>query len=402
MKKPHVVMIGLGYIGLPTAALIASKGFHVHGVDVNEKIVNNINKGQVHIVEPYLDKIVSEVVKEGKLSASSKPVVSDNYFIVVPTPFNKELKPDISYVEDAIKSIIPLLKENDLIVIESTSPVGTTEKMKNLIISERSELKDKIFIAYCPERVLPGNILNELIGNDRVIGGINKNSTDRAISFYKSFVEGQIHSTDSKTAEMCVLVENSSRDVQISFANELSIICEKAGINVWKLIDLANKHPRVNILKPGPGVGGHCIAVDPYFIISEFSDEAKIISKAREVNNLKTDWCLEQIEDAIKLFNLQKGKIPRVALMGLSFKPNIDDLRESPAKKIVELLINKHGSDFFTIIEPNISEHYQLKIEPLSYASHCDIIIFLVAHNQFRDLTFDKDKLVIDFCGVTN
>lgn len=281
-KTPSVVMIGLGYIGLPTAALIAKSKTYVHGVDINPEVVNTINAGKIHIVEPELDVAVAEAVKNGYLKAATTPVEANTYLIVVPTPFKGKNEPDISFVEAATKGIIPLLKEDDLYIIESTSPVGTTEKMMQLIFAERPELEGKINIAYCPERVLPGNVMYELVNNDRVIGGVDEKSTEKAVAFYMQFIKGALHKTNARTAEMCKLVENSSRDVQIAFANELSLICDKADINVWELIELANKHPRVNILQPGCGVGGHCIAVDPYFIVSEYPMESQIIGKAKK------------------------------------------------------------------------------------------------------------------------
>ena len=273
--------MGLGYIGLPTAIIAAKHGIQVTGVDINPKVVELTNQGKLHIIEPGMEEYLQEVVKTGMLKASTTPEVSEAYFMVVPTPFKGNHEPDISYVEAATRAVLPLLKEGDLYVIESTSPVGTTDKMRDLIFTERPELEGKIFIAYCPERVLPGNVIYELVHNDRVIGGIDEASTNKAIEFYSQFVKGTLHRTNSKTAEMCKLTENSSRDVQIAFANELSLICDKAGINVWELINLANKHPRVNILQPGCGVGGHCIAVDPYFITAAFPMESKIIASAR-------------------------------------------------------------------------------------------------------------------------
>ena len=269
--------MGLGYIGLPTAIIAAKHGIQVIGVDINPVVVDMTNQGQLHIIEPGMQEILQEVVGNGLLKASTVPEVSDAYFIVVPTPFKGNHEPDISFVEAATRAIIPLLKEGDLYVIESTSPIGTTNTMAHLIFALRPELKDKIYIAYCPERVLPGNVIYELVHNDRVIGGIDEASTDKAIAFYNKFVQGTLHRTHCKTAEMCKLTENSSRDVQIAFANELSLICDKAGINVWELISLANKHPRVNILQPGCGVGGHCIAVDPYFITTDFPIESQLI-----------------------------------------------------------------------------------------------------------------------------
>lgn len=395
-----VTFMGLGYIGLPTAAVAASKGLQICGVDINQSVVETINRGEIHIVEPGLAELVKKVVKSGKLRANIEPEESCVYLIVVPTPFKGNHEPDISFVESATKSVIPFLKENDLYIIESTSPVGTTEKMANLIFSERPDLKDKMSIAYCPERVLPGNVLHELIYNDRVIGGINESSTEKAIEFYSTFVEGKLHRTNAKTAEMCKLTENSSRDVQIAFANELSLICDKAGINVWELIELANKHPRVNILQPGSGVGGHCIAVDPYFITAEFPMESQIIGKAREINNYKAFWCAEKIRNSMLEWELQYGSKPKVAIMGLAFKPNIDDLRESPAKYIANKVMEGEGADFM-IVEPNIDYHkiYKLTNYNEAYES-ADIVAFLVAHEQFKSLTFKNDKIVLDFCGI--
>ncbi len=398
-----VVTIGLGYIGLPTSALIASNKIAVHGVDISQHVVDTINAGKIHIVEPELDKEVESAVKQGYLVADTKPVVADVYLVVVPTPFKGNFEPDISYVQAATEGIIPLLKEGDLYIIESTSPVGTTEKMMNLIFSKRPELNDKIFLAYCPERVLPGNVMYELVNNDRVIGGVNEASTDKAISFYQQFVKGKLHRTNARTAEMCKLTENASRDVQIAFANELSLICDKADINVWELIQLANKHPRVNILQPGCGVGGHCIAVDPYFIVSEYPMESRIIGKAREVNNYKSFWCAEKVKTAKLEFELKKGKKPKIAILGLAFKPNIDDLRESPAKYIAQRIMQDASDEWYFIVEPNIKDHHVFKLTDIDEAiKSADILVFLVAHNEFKDLQISNDKVVLDFCGVTN
>ena len=402
-KTPEVVMIGLGYIGLPTAALIAKNKIVVHGVDINPAVVETINKGEIHIIEPELDVAVSNAVKEGYLKASITPVKSNTYLIVVPTPFKSKNEPDISFVEAATKSIIPLLKEDDLYIIESTSPIGTTEKMMSLIYSERPELCDKLNIAYCPERVLPGNVIYELVHNDRVIGGINEVSTDKAVAFYKRFIKGNLHKTNARTAEMCKLVENSSRDVQIAFANELSLICDKAGINVWELIELANKHPRVNILQPGCGVGGHCIAVDPYFIVSDYPKESQIIGKAREINNYKSFWCAEKIQNTRLQFEIKHGRKPSIALMGLAFKPNIDDLRESPAKYIAQKVLQNANNEEYFIVEPNIESHKVFKLTNYKEAAEkADIIAFLVAHKEFKQLDLPSDKTVLDFCGVLN
>ncbi|MDB3927270.1 UDP-N-acetyl-D-mannosamine dehydrogenase [Flavobacteriaceae bacterium] len=399
--NPEVVTIGLGYIGLPTSALIASNETNVLGVDINPKIVDTINQGKIHIVEPDLDEIVSQAVSNGFLKASTKPTSADVFLIVVPTPFKGNHEPDISFVELATKEIIPLLKKGDLYIIESTSPVGTTEKMQKLIFSNRPELEGAIHIAYCPERVLPGNVMYELVENDRVIGGIDDAATQKAISFYSKYVKGELHSTNARTAEMCKLVENSSRDVQIAFANELSLICDKADINVWELINLANKHPRVNILKPGCGVGGHCIAVDPYFIVSEYPIESKIIGTAREVNNYKSFWCAEKIQNEKLKFELKHGRKPKTALMGLAFKPNIDDLRESPAKYIVQKVLQDSNNEEHYIVEPNIENHSLFKLTDYKDAiKNADIIVFLVAHDQFNKLKINPNKIVMNFCGT--
>ncbi len=394
-------MMGLGYIGLPTAALIASKGLNVTGVDISSRVVNTINEGKIHIVEPELDGLVHHVVKQGYLKASTKSVMADIYLIAVPTPFRENHVPDLSYVESAVKNIIPTLQKGALVILESTSPVGTTHKMQEIIFKERPELKGEIFIAYCPERVLPGNVIYELEQNDRAIGGIDEASTEKAVNFYKHFVKGELHKTNSQTAEMCKLVENSSRDVQIAFANELSMICDKANINVWELIRLANKHPRVNILQPGTGVGGHCIAVDPWFIVSEFPEESKIIRSAREINNYKTEWAIEKVKNAALQFKIEQGRDAVIACMGLAFKPNIDDLRESPALHVAEQL----KTDGFNIlfVEPNLKSHDKFNItSPTEAKETCDIMVFLVAHNEFKGLKIESQIQVLDFCGILN
>ena len=398
----NVTIIGLGYIGLPTAALLAKNNIKVHGVDINQEVVDTINRGEIHIVEPELKEYVKEAVKKGFLKASTEPVVSDVYVVVVPTPFKGEHEPDISYVEAATKAILPLLKEGDLYIIESTSPIGTTEKMQELIYNQRPELKDKIYMAYCPERVLPGNVMYELEHNDRVIGGIDDKSRELAASFYRTFVKSELHLTNSRTAEMCKLTENASRDVQIAFANELSLICDKADINVWELIDLANKHPRVNILQPGAGVGGHCIAVDPWFIVSDYPMESRLIGKAREINNHKSFWCAEKIENAKLKFEIEHGRKPKVAVMGLAFKPDIDDLRESPAKYIAQKVIQSESNpNNIMIVEPNIKEHSIFKLTDYKKAYEtADIVAFLVAHKEFKTLEYKEDKVILDFCGV--
>lgn len=394
--------IGLGYIGLPTAIMAAKYGnMNVLGVDVNPSIVDHTNAGELHIVEPGLQDLLQEVVSSGKLVAKQSPDESDVYLIVVPTPFKGNHEPDISYVESATKSVIPYLKEGDLFVIESTSPIGTTEQMAQLIFDVRPELKGKLFIAYCPERVLPGNIIHELINNDRVIGGIDAPSTEKASDFYAHFVKGRLHKTNSRTAEMCKLTENSSRDVQIAFANELSVICDKAGIDVWELISLANKHPRVNILQPGCGVGGHCIAVDPYFITAAYPLEAQIIAKAREINNYKAKWSAEKVKNAMIKFELDNHRKPIVAMMGLAFKPNIDDLRESPAKRITTEVMQGCNNADIMVVEPNLKAHKVFKLTDYQVAyEKADIIVFLTAHDQFKSLPWRDDKVIIDLCGI--
>lgn len=393
--------MGLGYIGLPTSIIAAKHGIRIAGVDINEQVVEKTNAGELHIIEPGLGDLLREVIDSGMLHASTTPEVSDAYFIVVPTPFKGNHEPDVSYVEAATRAVIPFLKQGDLFVIESTSPVGTTELMMKIIYGERPELKDKIYIAYCPERVLPGNVIYELIHNDRVIGGVNPESTEKAIEFYSQFVQGTLHKTNARTAEMCKLTENSSRDVQIAFANELSIICDKADINVWELISLANKHPRVNILQPGCGVGGHCIAVDPYFITADFPAESKLIATSREINNYKSFWCVEKVKNAILQFELNHHRKPVVAMMGLAFKPNIDDLRESPAKYIVSRVLQGCDNTRILVVEPNLKEHQVFKLTPCREAyEQADIVAFLVAHDPFKTLPYDANKVILDFCGI--
>ena len=361
--------MGLGYIGLPTAIIAAKHGIEIIGVDINPQVVEMTNAGHLHIVEPGIEEMLQDVISMGMLKASTTPEVSDAYFIVVPTPFKGNHVPDTTYVESATRTVLPYLKEGDLFVIESTSPVGTTEQMASLIFTERPELKGKVFIAYCPERVLP--------------------------------VKGALHATNSKTAEMCKLTENSCRDSQIAFANELSIICDKAGINVWELIELANKHPRVNILQPGCGVGGHCIAVDPYFISSAFPAEARMISLARNVNNYKADWCAEKVQNAMLRFEIEKKRVPIVAMMGLAFKPDIDDLRESPAKYIVTKVMQSYSNSSILVVEPNIKEHRVFKLTDYRQAyEQADIVVFLTGHTPFKQLPWSDEKIILDFCGI--
>ncbi len=394
--------MGLGYIGLPTAIIAARNGnVDVVGVDINPSVVDKTNSGELHIIEPGLEDYLKEVISSGKLRAKTSPETADAFFMVVPTPFKGNHEPDVSFVESATRAVIPFLKEGDLYVIESTSPVGTTEMMAEIIYNERPELKGKIYIAYCPERVLPGNVIYELVHNDRVIGGIDEASTKKAQEFYSQFVQGTLHPTNARTAEMCKLTENSSRDVQIAFANELSLICDRAGINVWELISLANRHPRVNILQPGCGVGGHCIAVDPYFITAAYPKEAKIIAAARSINNYKADWCAEKILNTMLRFELDNKRKPVVAMMGVAFKPDIDDLRESPAKYIITKVMQSCNNADILVVEPNVKEHRVFKLTPyLEAYEKADIVVFLTAHTPFRSLPWRDDKVILDFCGI--
>ncbi|MFM7429171.1 MAG: UDP-N-acetyl-D-mannosamine dehydrogenase [Flammeovirgaceae bacterium] len=400
-KNINVVMMGLGYIGLPTAALIAGKGIKVLGVDVKKEAVDIINQGKIHIIEPDLEGLVNYAVTNGFLKADVKPVKADVYLIAVPTPFKGEFVPDLAYVESATRLITPFLEKGNLVILESTSPVGTTEKVASWIFSIRPELKGQIHLAYCPERVLPGRILHELENNDRAIGGLDKSSAEKAAAFYSLFVKGDLHQTNARTAEMCKLVENSYRDTNIAFANELSMICDRVGINVWELIELANKHPRVKILTPGPGVGGHCIAVDPWFIVHDFPNESKIIRTAREVNNHKPEWVLEKVSAAAKDFLAKNNRQPVIACMGLAFKPDIDDLRESPSLEITEKLI-KHGYKVLAV-EPNLENSRTIELTDSADAiNKADILLFLVAHKFFKEITLGQiaSKVVIDVCGL--
>ena len=401
--------MGLGYIGLPTAIIAAKHGVQVTGVDINPKVVEMTNQGHLHIIEPGMEEMLQEVVASGALKASTTPEVSDAYFMVVPTPFKGNHEPDISYVEAATRAVLPFLKEGDLYVIESTSPVGTTDKMKALIFSERPELVGKIYVAYCPERVLPGNVIYELVHNDRVIGGMDEASTTKAIEFYSQFVKGTLHRTNCKTAEMCKLTENSSRDVQIAFANELSLICDKAGINVWELINLANKHPRVNILQPGCGVGGHCIAVDPWFIVSKTPDLARLVNTARLINDGKPEWVKGKVREAV-LSLVKKGrdvKDIRIACLGLAFKPDIDDLRESPALHITRDLAKEFPGQIVAV-EPNVNtlpaslSGTSVELISLKEALQADVIVLLVGHKEFKeaDITLQAEQLIIDCVHV--
>lgn len=397
-------MIGLGYIGLPTAALLATNGYAVAGVDLSTHAVDTINQGKIHIVEPDLDAFVRAAVFSGKLKAFTTPQAGDIYIICVPTPFHEGAEipqPNIDYVLNAATSIAPFLKSGDLVILESTSPVGTTELIAKVLTESGVNMKG-IHVAYCPERVLPGKIMTELVANDRVVGGLTREATTEVSYFYKTFVRGAVLETDAKTAEMCKLTENSFRDVNIAFANELSILCENQGIDVWKLIELANRHPRVNILQPGTGVGGHCIAVDPWFIISRDPINARLMRSAREVNNDKTQWVLEKIKSHVIQRQTKLGRPPRLVCLGLAFKPDIDDLRESPAVQVVQALQNE-GFDL-QVVEPNIDSHTEFTLIELDDALKlADIVVILVKHRQFLDPVC-KAKLIalnaLDFCGV--
>lgn len=418
MSFETISVIGLGYIGLPTAAAFASRQKHVIGVDVNQHAVDTINKGQIHIVEPDLDKVVKQAVEDGYLKAYTTPQPADAYLIAVPTPFKGEHEPDLAYVEAAARSIAPVLKKGDLIILESTSPVGTTELMSQWLGEARPDLSfphqqgedADIDVAYCPERVLPGQVMIELIRNDRVVGGMNRKSSDRASELYKIFLEGECVITNARTAEMCKLTENSFRDVNIAFANELSLICADQDINVWELISLANRHPRVNILQPGPGVGGHCIAVDPWFIVSQNPQQSRLIHTARIVNDGKPVWVIDQVKAAVADCLTETGKRAneiKIACFGLAFKPNIDDLRESPAMNITQQVANWHSGTTFAV-EPNIHElPTKLKgITELVSIEHAlkeaDIVLMLVDHQQFKAIPGNQvtQKWIVDTKGV--
>jgi len=405
MQTKTVCVIGLGYIGLPTAALLAGKGHQVVGVDVNPKTVETINKGQIHIVEPDLDAFVRSAVSSGKLKAQTAPENADIFMVCVPTPLSEKRdgipQPDISYVESAVKSIAPYLKSGNSVILESTSPVGTTAAMTKVLSALGVDVS-KIHIAYCPERVLPGKIMTELLENDRVVGGMTPSASVAVSDFYKTFVRGEVIQTDAPTAEMCKLAENSYRDVNIAYANELSLICANAGINVSKLIELANRHPRVNILTPGVGVGGHCIAVDPWFVVAKDPNNARLIHAARNVNDYKTEWVIAQISEQLKKLHLTLKRKPKVACFGLAFKPDIDDLRESPALLVAEK-VQQMNCDLL-VVEPNIEHHDSFTLsEPLKGYDSADLVIFLVKHRQFIDLvkrTNLSGKTVLDYCGI--
>lgn len=411
MSIKKVLVVGLGYIGLPTAAVIASRGIDVVGLDVNQKAVDTINKGEIHIVEPDLDIVVRSVVMTGKLRATLEAEPADAFMIAVPTPFKENNAPDLSYIKEAAKNIAPVLEKGNLVILESTSPVGATEKLAGWLKEARPDLnfpQDKgdaadINIAHCPERVLPGYVLQELVSNDRVIGGISTACSERAVELYKTFVRGECIITNARTAEMAKLTENSFRDVNIAFANELSVICDKLKINVWELVKLANRHPRVNILNPGPGVGGHCIAVDPWFIVDSCPEEAKIIRQARLTNDAKPYYVIDQIKRAADEF-----KRPVIACLGLAFKADIDDLRESPALQIVQELVKSDVGKIIAV-EPNIHALPEsLSSKGVEFASltnaleEANVVVVLVDHKEFKatDSTQFAKKVVIDTRGI--
>jgi len=421
--KQKIVVMGLGYIGLPTASMLATKGHQVLGVDINETTVATINSGNIHIVEPDLDILVRSAVHSGNFRASLVPAEADVFILAVPTPFkavdDNPKAPDISYVEAATRAIAPYLESGNLIILESTSPVGTTERINEIIAELRPDLTNSklntqnstlIYIAHCPERVLPGHIIRELVDNDRIIGGINRASAEKARDLYKSFCNGNIFLTDSKTAELAKLVENSFRDVNIAFANELSMICDKLDINVWELIELANKHPRVNILQPGPGVGGHCIAVDPWFIVAAAPDQAHLIRTARQVNDSKPHWVIDKVKQAVGVWRQQNSKLrtqdselPVIGCLGLAFKANIDDLRESPALEITRALIAS-GIGRVMACEPNVNEGFgEFPLYDLNdVLKEADILLVLVDHAEFKGINGDllQEKVWIDTRGV--
>jgi len=394
----QICVIGLGYIGLPTSSILAAKGYQVLGVDVSRKVVDTINSGKIHITEPDLDLFVRAAVQSGKLRAAIAPEASDVFIIAVPTPFKADKKPDMSYVEAAVTSIIKHLRPGNLVVLESTSPPATCEKIIAPLIRQAGMIPGKdIFVAHCPERVLPGQIMREVVENDRVIGGLTPECAEKARALYATFVKGQIHTTDSTTAEMVKLVENSFRDVNIAFANELSLICERLNLNVWELIKLANLHPRVKILRPGPGVGGHCIAVDPWFIVDACPEEARLIRTARQVNDSKPAFVVNKVREAAS-----RIKNPVIGVLGLSYKQDIDDLRESPAIEIAHQL-KENPAGKLLICEPFCRTHPDFELSSLDLVlQEADIILLLVAHQQFRKIDPEvlKLKIVIDTCGI--
>jgi UDP-N-acetyl-D-mannosaminuronic acid dehydrogenase len=397
-KLPGICILGMGYIGLPTAGILATRGFQVLGVDVHAKVVQTINEGKIHITEPDLDLFIKAAVGSGKLRAALQPEPSDVFIIAVPTPFGAEHRPDMSHVEAASRAIVPVLRPGNLVILESTSPPETCTRLIAPILGESGlEVGREVFLAHCPERVLPGQIMREVVENDRIIGGINRASAEKARDLYATFTKGEIFLTDAVTAEMAKLVENSYRDVNIAFANELSLICDALGLNVWEMINLANRHPRVNILRPGPGVGGHCIAVDPWFIVDACPRQARLIRTAREVNDSKPHFVVQKVREAAERF-----KRPAIGLLGLSYKQDIDDLRESPAVEIARTVIRENLGEVL-ICEPFVREHREFKLTDLgTVIRKADILVVLVPHKVFREVDREllKPKMVIDTCGI--
>ena len=417
MSFEKISVVGLGYIGLPTAAMFASKKVTVLGIDHNNLVVDTINRGEIHIVEPFLASMVQQVVNQGYLSAAIIPEPADAFLIAVPTPFknsnNPIPEPDLTYIESAIQLISPVLKKGDLVILESTSPVGTTEKIAewlsalrdDLVFPEQGSGECDVNIAHCPERVLPGKVLKELVENDRVIGGISERCSERASELYEIFVEGECVITNARTAEMSKLTENACRDVQIAFANELSMVCDNLDIDVWELISLANRHPRINILKPGPGVGGHCIAVDPWFIVSRSPEQAKLIFEARQVNMRKTQWAVDKIKASLAEISVKLNKPVaelKVAYLGLAFKPNIDDLRESPALEVVNRLIDVGAQ--YVCVEPNVIDSLDYPLVTIDEViNNCELMVLLVKHDQFlirKSDILSSNSEIFDFCGL--
>lgn len=418
MKNKTISVVGLGYIGLPAAAMFASKEVQVIGVDVNQHAVDTINQGKIHIVEPGLEAIVQKAVKDGFLRATTQPEAADAFVIAVPTPFKGDHEPDTSYIEAVAKAIAPVLVKGNTIILESTSPVGTTEQMiewlsaarPDLTFPQENKIETDIHVAYCPERVLPGQVVRELVENDRIIGGITEACSDKAIDVYRIFVEGELLKTNARTAEMSKLTENAYRDVNIAFANELSLIADRLDINVWELINLANHHPRVNILQPGAGVGGHCIAVDPWFIVNKTPDLARMVQTAREVNDGKPLWVIDKVHQAVEAFakaNNQAKEDVRIVCYGLAFKPNIDDLRESPALMITENLMSLYPNQV-RAVEPNVelddpallAKQFQLMTYPESQ-KNVDVAVMLVDHQEFMvQPSLDASVVIVDTKGI--
>ena len=400
MKPDHslkICVVGLGYIGLPTAAVLGSRGYQVHGVEINPQSVEIINSGKAHIVEPDLDILVRAVVTTGNLKAHVEPAEADVFVICVPTPLTENKRPQLDYVRSATKSIVPFLKEGNLVILESTSPPGTTELIESIVLQESDFQKGEIHFAHAPERVLPGKILREVVQNDRIIGGIDDASSEKAAEFYSSFVTGKLLKTHCRTAEAAKLVENAFRDTNIAFANELSLLADQLSLDVWELIRLANHHPRVNILNPGPGVGGHCIAVDPWFLVDCAPNVTKLIRTSREVNEAKPNWVVERV-----VAKADRFKHPKIACLGLAYKPDIDDLRESPAVEIVREIQQRNIGEL-RIVEPNLESHEQFDLVSLEEGlDDADIVLFLVGHRSFLSVASSKlsEKIIIDICGA--